>query len=139
MQTAFKTLLARIPASPDLGLLYLRLAGALLLFYVHGLPKLVHYSSELQHIDDPLHLGRGLTLWMALFSEILCPLLIVIGWLTQLAALPIIFLLLVSMLVVHPDWSIAEGQFGWLLLIVFVTIAVAGPGRYSMDAQRGQA
>lgn len=139
MQNTFKTLTSRIPSNPDLGLLYLRLAGALLLFYVHGLPKLVHYSSELQHIDDPLHLGRGLTLWMALFSEILCPLLIAIGWLTQLATLPIIFLLLVSMLVVHPDWSIAEGQFGWLLLIVFVTIALAGPGRYSMDARRGQA
>jgi putative oxidoreductase len=35
---------------------------------------------------------------------------------------------------VHPEWSVAEGQFGWLLLIVFGAIALAGPGRYSIDA-----
>jgi len=38
--------------------------------------------------------------------------------------------LLVAMLAVHPGWSIAEGQFGWLLLIIFTTIALCGPGRW---------
>lgn len=122
-----------MPARPDLGLLFLRLAGAFMLLYVHGLPKLMHYSNELAHIDDPMHLGRGLTLWLALLAEIACPLLIAAGMLTRLACLPIIFLLLVSMLAVHPDWSIAEGQFGWLLLIIFCTIALAGPGAHSFS------
>ena len=120
---------------PDFGLLYLRVTGALLLLYVHGLPKLMHYQSELEHIDDPLHMGRGLTLLCALLSEIACPLLIAAGLLTRLAALPIIFLLLVSMVLVHPEWSVADGQFGWLLLIVFGAIALAGPGRFSIDAR----
>ncbi|MFZ6733554.1 DoxX family protein [Undibacterium sp. Ji42W] len=122
-----------MPAKPDLGLLFLRLTGAFMLLYVHGLPKLMHYSTELAHIDDPMHLGRGLTLWLALLAEIVCPLLIAAGFLTRLACLPIIFLLLVSMLAVHPDWSIAEGQFGWLLSIIFSTIALAGPGAYSLS------
>ena len=39
------------------------------------------------------------------------------------------------MLLVHPDWSIADGQFGWLLIIVFGTIAISGAGRYSLDAR----
>jgi putative oxidoreductase len=30
---------------------------------------------------------------------------------------------------VHPQWSVAEGQFGWLLLILFATVLIAGPGR----------
>ena len=104
-----------------------------MLLYVHGLPKLLHYSTELTQIDDPMHLGRSLTLSLALLAEIACPLLIAAGVLTRLACLPIIFLLLVSMLAVHPDWSIAEGQFGWLLLIIFGCIALAGPGRYSLS------
>lgn len=124
--------LTRLPG-PDAGLLFLRLAGSGLLLYVHGVPKLIHFSAELQHIDDPLHLGRGVTLALALFAEIACPLLIAAGWLTRLATLPILFLLFVSMALVHPDWDVATGQFAWLLVIVFGTIALAGPGEYSID------
>lgn len=121
------------PAIPDLGLLFLRLSGALLVLYIHGIPKLMYWQIELQHIDDPLHFGRAVTLACAVFAEVLCPLLIAAGWFTRLACLPILFLLLVSMLLVHPDWSIEQGQFGWLLLIVFGTIVLAGPGRFSFD------
>lgn len=129
----FKSLIG--PYTPDLGLLFARLTGSLLLLHVHGIPKIVHYQQELQHIDDPLGMGRGLTLLCALFAEVLCPLLIVAGLFTRLAALPVVFLLAVSMFLVHPDWSIAEGQFGWLLVIVFGTIALSGAGRYSLDAR----
>ena len=36
-----------------------------------------------------------------------------------------------------PDWTIEQGQFGWLLVVIFVTIALAGPGRWSIDAHIG--
>lgn len=123
------------PFTPDAGLLFARVTGALLVLHVHGLPKLVHFSDELAHIDDPLHMGRALTLYCAIFAEVLCPILVALGLLTRLASLPFLFLLLVSMLLVHPDWSIADGQFGWLLIIVFGTIAISGAGRYSLDAR----
>ena len=123
------------PFTPDIGLLFARVAGAALLLHVHGWPKVVHYQQELQHIDDPLNLGRALTLWCALLAEVVCPLFIAAGLFTRLAALPVVFLLAVSMLLVHPEWSIAEGQFGWLLVIVFGTIALSGAGRYSVDAR----
>jgi len=123
------------PFTPDAGLLFARITGAALLLWVHGLPKLLHWQEELAHIDDPLGMGRGLTLACALFAEIVCPLLVAAGLLTRLATLPVLFLLLVSMLLVHPEWSIAEGQFGWLLLIVFGAIGLSGAGRYSLDAK----
>ena len=122
------------PFTPDVGLLFARVTGALQVLHVHGLPKLLHFSDELAHIDDPLHLGRALTLYCALFAELLCPVLVAMGLLTRLATLPFLFLLLVSMFLVHPDWSIADGQFGWLLIIVFGTIAASGAGKYSVDA-----
>jgi len=130
------TLLSRLLWAPaqDLGLLFLRLSGAGLLLYVHGLPKLMHFSSELQHIDDPLHVGRTFTLLFAIFAEVLCPLLIVPGILTRVASMAVLLLLSVSMFLVHPDWSVADGQFGWLLMIVFGAIAFMGAGRYSIDA-----
>ncbi|GGP75261.1 DoxX family protein [Shewanella ulleungensis] len=118
---------------PDLGLLFLRVFGSLLVIYVHGLPKILHWGTELQVIDDPLHLGRSITLLCAIFAEVVCPIAITFGVYTRLACLPLIFLLLVSMLGVHSDWSIEQGQFGWLLLVLFGTIALCGPGHFAFN------
>ncbi|MGE7960249.1 DoxX family protein [Pseudomonas sp. NPDC089530] len=117
----------------DLGLLWLRVSAGLLLLWVHGLPKLLDYSAELQRIEDPFHLGASLTLMLAIFAEVLCPLLIVAGVLVRLACLPILAVLLVALLLVHPQWSLAEGQFAWLLLILFSSILIAGPGSLALN------
>ncbi len=119
----------------DAGLLFLRVSGGLFLLWVHGLPKLLNFSAQLQQIEDPFHLGAHLTLILAIFAEVVCPLLIVAGVLARLACLPILFVLLVALLVVHPQWSVAEGQFGWLLLILFTTVLIAGPGRLALNAR----
>ncbi|CRM13729.1 DoxX [Pseudomonas sp. 24 E 1] len=117
------------PKQQDLGLLFLRGSGALFLLWVHGLPKLLNYSAQLLLIEDPFHLGAHITLLLAIFAEVLCPLLIIAGVLVRLACLPILAVLLIAMLVVHPEWTLLEGQFGWLLLIIFSSVLVAGPGR----------
>ncbi len=119
----------------DLGLFFLRLTGSLLLLYVHGLPKVLHFSEELTRIEDPFGFGPYFSLIPAILAEVVCPILIVFGVATRLACLPIIAVLLVAMLVVHPGWSIAEGQFGWLLLIIFTTIAIAGPGGWRLRSR----
>lgn len=119
----------------DIGLLFLRVSGGLFLLWVHGLPKLLDFNAQLQQIEDPFHLGAHLTLCLAIFAEVLCPLLIVAGVLARLACLPILFVLLVALLVVHPQWSVAEGQFGWLLLILFTTVLIAGPGRLAIPVR----
>ena len=95
----------------DWALLWLRLAGSALLLRVHGLPKLLDFQHQLTLIEDPFGLGAHLTLSLAIFAEVLCPLLIILGLLTRLATLPVLFLLLVSLVWVHPEWSLAEGQF----------------------------
>lgn len=119
----------------DIGLLFLRVSSGLFLLWVHGLPKLLNFNAQLQQIEDPFHLGAHLTLCLAIFAEVLCPLLIVGGVLARLACLPILFVLLVALLVVHPQWSVAEGQFGWLLLILFATVFIAGPGRLALNVR----
>lgn len=117
----------------DLGLLFLRSAGALFLLFVHGLPKLLDFNTQLTLIEDPFHLGAPLTLSMAIFAEVLCPLLILTGVLARLACLPILILLLVALVVVHSEWSVEQGQFGWLLLIIFTSVLIAGPGRLALN------
>ncbi|QCR38214.1 DoxX family protein [Nissabacter sp. SGAir0207] len=123
-----------VPPRIDAGLLFLRLAGGALLLYVHGLPKILHFSTELTRIEDPFGWGPYMSLLPAIFAEVVCPLLIMLGVATRLACLPIIAVLLVAMVAVHPDWTVAEGQFGWLLLTIFTTLAISGPGRWRIGA-----
>lgn len=113
----------------DWALLFLRISGSLLLLTVHGLPKLLDWQGELGKIEDPLGLGAAVTLSLAIFAEVLCPLLIILGPFTRLATLPILTVLLVSLALVHPEWSLGEGQFAWLLAIIFTTLLIGGPGR----------
>ena len=124
-----KSLLPRI----DAGLFFLRLTGGLLLLYVHGLPKVLNFHEELTRIEDPFGFGPWMSLLPAIFAEVVCPIFIILGIGTRLACLPIIGVLLVAMLVVHPQWSIAEGQFGWLLLIIFTTLALTGAGKWRVS------
>jgi len=119
----------------DLGLFFLRITGSLLLLYVHGLPKIVHFSEELTRIEDPFGFGPYFSLIPAIVAEVICPILILFGVATRLACVPIVAVLLVAMLVVHPGWSIAEGQFGWLLLIIFTTLAITGPGAWRVRSR----
>ena len=122
------------PPRIDMGLLFLRVAGSLLLLYVHGLPKIFHFSEELTRIEDPFGMGPYMSLIPAIVAEVICPLFIMAGVFTRLACLPIIGVLLVALVAVHADWSIAEGQFGWLLLIIFGTLALTGPGRWRIGS-----
>ncbi|MGK9175898.1 DoxX family protein [Yokenella regensburgei] len=117
----------------DAGLFFLRLTGSLLLLYVHGLPKVLNFSEELTKIEDPFGFGPWMSLLPAISAEVVCPLFIILGIGTRLACLPVIGVLLVAMLMVHPQWSIAEGQFGWLLLIIFTTLALTGAGKWRVS------
>ncbi|RKE35703.1 putative oxidoreductase [Paraburkholderia sp. BL23I1N1] len=122
---------APIPScTADAALLFLRLAASVLVLIVHGLPKAMHYSSQLAAIEDPLHVGKTFTLCFAIFAEVLCPVLMIVGIATRLAALPIIVITLMALTLVHPEWTLDQAQFAWMLLILFGTIVIGGAGRY---------
>ncbi|SFT50192.1 putative oxidoreductase [Pseudomonas marincola] len=116
----------------DWALLWLRASASILLLQVHGLPKLLHFSQQAEVIEDPFGLGGALTVSLAIFAEVLCPLLIVLGLFTRLACLPVVFLLVVSVFLVHPQWSFEQAQFAWLLLIIFSTLAITGGGSLAL-------
>lgn len=119
----------------DVGLLFLRVAASLLLLAVHGLPKVLHYASEAAAIEDPFHLGKTVSIGFAIFAEVICPPLMIVGFCTRFAAVPILIVTLIAVFVVHRDWTLSQGQFAWMLLILFGTIVVAGPGKYSLDGR----
>jgi putative oxidoreductase len=126
-------LFARAAAnSTDIGLLFLRVAASVLVLIVHGLPKIEHYRREAAAIEDPFHFGRKVTIAFAIFAEVFCPILMIAGVATRLAALPVMAVTAIALLRVHPEWTIDQAQFAWMLLILFGTIAIAGPGHFAL-------
>ncbi|HEV3425706.1 MAG TPA: DoxX family protein [Paraburkholderia sp.] len=130
--------LARLDASAtDLGLLFLRVGASLVLMFIHGLPKLRHYASEAAAIEDPFHLGKTPTICFAIFAEVVCPLFVIAGFATRLAALPVMVLTAIALVRVHPEWTPQQAQFAWMLLVLFGTIAIAGAGHYTLASMLG--
>ncbi|WP_322095620.1 DoxX family protein [Paraburkholderia bannensis] len=121
--------------SADIALLFLRVSASLLVLFVHGLPKALHVRAQLGAIEDPLHLGSAFTLSFAIFAEVVCPVLMLLGIFTRLAALPILVVTAVALVLVHPDWTLEQGQFAWMLLILFGTVAIGGAGRWRLTWQ----
>lgn len=119
---------AALPPTLAGGLLFLRVSTALLVLYVHGLPKLLHWPEQARLIEDPFGLGGPLTLGLAVFAEVLCPLLLILGIYARLACLPLLAVLFVAVALVHPEWSLEQGQFAWLLIILGCGLLITGPG-----------
>lgn len=116
----------------NLGIFLFRVVISLMLFF-HGIQKLgILFSSDLQ-FSDPIGLGPTTTLIFVLITEIICPILIIIGYKTRLAAIPPIILMLVAVFVVKAGTSFEVREVPLLFLISYITIALLGPGRLSID------
>jgi putative oxidoreductase len=116
----------------DIGLLLLRVAtGALLVS--HGIPKLLNFSERAGVFADPIGLGSELSLAMAIFAEVFCSLAVMLGFMTRVATVPVIFTMLVITLIVHADDPWSKKEFALLYAVPFLTILLTGPGRFSLD------
>ena len=67
---------------------------------------------------------------MTIFAEVICAVPLIIGLITRLACLPILFSLLVALLAVQLEWTIDKAQFG--SLFIFASIVIAGPGHFAL-------
>lgn len=132
-----KLQLSFIPQSVDLGLLVLRLALGVQMIFAHGWPKLASFSEKAASFPDPLGVGNITSAALAVTGEVLCSLLIVLGAFTRLAAIGAIVTMSVAFFLVHGAKLIGEGngELAFLFLVGFVTIFLAGPGRFSVDSK----
>jgi putative oxidoreductase len=124
------------PVTMSVGLLLLR-AAALSLFLKHGLEKLTGYSTMVQHFPDPIHIGAHAGLAFALLSDGICSVLVMIGLATRPAAAVILINVLTAFFLVHHAayFSNAHVELVALYIIIFATLLVTGPGRFSVDGR----
>ena len=94
----------------DLGLLILRLGAGGMMFFSHGMAKLMNFSAIAMKFPDPLGVGSTLSLALAVFAEFFCAICVVAGIGTRFVAIPLVITMLVAALSVHSmdPWSKKE-------------------------------
>ena len=116
-----------------LGLLVLRIAlGGMML--THGWPKLGRLLETPEKFADPIGLGPEITLALAVFSEFVCAILIMLGAWTRLASIPFLATMLVAAFIVHGDDPFKKQELALLYGAGALALALTGPGRMSVDA-----
>lgn len=118
----------------DLGVLFLRVLAAFALLKAHGIPKLLNFQEALSHIPDPLGFGSTFSVYYAIFTNVFCAILVVIGLATRLAALLIITLTLSGLFIVHLNDPAKIQDTPLIYSIVFGFLTYVGAGKYSIDA-----
>ncbi|MCB0342679.1 MAG: DoxX family protein [Pseudobdellovibrionaceae bacterium] len=117
----------------DLGLLFLRVTAPLIMAFTHGWPKIEKFSFLKDQFPDPIGLGSQLSLSLAIFGEVVAPLFIAAGLLTRLGAIPASITMAVAAFVHHANDPFAKQEMAILYLIIFVTLFLAGPGKFSLQ------
>jgi putative oxidoreductase len=135
----------------SLGLLILRLGiGGFMAF--HGWGKLqMLLAGQHAMMGDPIGIGSQASLFLVMFAEFVCAILVMLGAATRLAAIPIVIAMGVAAFVAHgaDPWSSetaakaffsgaskswASKQPALTFLVVYLSLIFTGAGRFSIDA-----
>ncbi len=128
-----------LPQNLDVALLVLRLALAAVLLY-HGLPKLMNFGATVSGFQTMNIPAPTLTAAFAVLSEVIGGILILLGVAVDLAGLLVIIDMLGAIATVHWAAGFDFTKGGWehpfTVLVMALTLALAGPGDYSVGARK---
>ncbi len=102
------------------------------LFFVHGLDKMINFSALSETFPSVLGLGSYMSLMLSVFCEFCCSLFLIAGLLERIILLPMIISMGVAFFDIH-DAMMPEGELSLIYLVIFIILFVTGPGRYSLD------
>ena len=117
----------------NIALLILRVVFAGSMLYGHGLSKLNRLIEGDLSFANPIGIGEAPTLVLAVFSEFLAPLFILIGYKTKIFSFFPAATMFVAAFIVHLSDPFARKEKAILFLIGFIVIMMMGPGKYSID------
>jgi putative oxidoreductase len=119
----------------NFALLFLRISiGSLIL--IHGLPKLhMLFAGGPIKFADPLGVGMIPSLIFTVFAEVFCSILVILGFGTRLAVLPLMVTTLVAIFIIHvPEGIQNEALPAHYVLVYLFCLLLSGSGKFSVDA-----
>ena len=117
----------------DAVLLFVRISVAVLML-THGIPKLTNLLSGDPQFVGVMGMSPETSLALAVFAEVVCSLLILVGFGTRLATIPLIITMIIAVFMIHADDPFAKQEMGIHYLVAYIALLIAGSGRYSVDA-----
>ena len=117
----------------NIALLLLRVVFAGSMLYGHGLSKFYRLIEGNLSFANPIGIGEAPTLVLAVFSEFLAPLFILVGYKTKIFSFFPAATMFVAAFIVHLSDPFARKEKAILFLIGFIVIMMMGPGKYSID------
>lgn len=128
-----KKITSYLPWNTDLASLLLRFVfGGVFLFY-HGYGKINAYNDILPKFTDLIGIGAKLSFNLVIFAEFFCSFLVVIGFLTRLAVIPIFITMAVAYFVAHAGADFQVRELSFLFMFLSIITAILGSGKYSVD------
>ncbi|MBE6231911.1 MAG: DoxX family protein [Bacteroidales bacterium] len=103
-----------------------------ILFFMHGLDKLMNFNTLSETYPSVLGFGSYMTLMLSVFCEFCCSLFLISGLMIRIMLLPMIVSMGVAFFDVH-DAMMPEGELSLIYFVVFIIIYLTGAGRYSLD------
>jgi putative oxidoreductase len=129
-----------LPLNLDVALLILRLTLAAILLY-HGLPKIMNFGATIGGFQSMNIPAPTLAAVVAILAEVVGGLLILFGVAVDLAGILVIIEMLGAIAFVHWSNGFDFTKGGWehpfTVLAMALTLALAGPGDYSVGRPRG--
>lgn len=129
--------LSFIPLSSDLALLLLRLWLGLSMLLLHGWDKLTGFSAKAGKFPDPIGIGSTASLSLAIFAEVGCAALLIVGFLTRFAALNLAITMGVAFFIQHKMQLTGQnnGELAFIYMAGFLAILFAGSGKFAFERE----
>ena len=134
----YKKILKSNPKLQDTSLLILRLLPSYYMVMNHGWKKIVNpqkwerYGNFFtKYFGDFIDFANTSLGFMASFSESICALMVLIGVFTQPASVLLAFTMFVAAM--HHITGTGSPENAWVFFSIYTAIALAGPGKYSLD------
>jgi len=125
---------------PDLAALLLRVGFGGFMLFGHGMGKLrMLFSDGAVKFPEVLGMPAEVALGLAVFAEVVACILIIVGYKTRLATLPMIITMLIAAFVIHSSDPFfmygAENskEPALIYFLGFMSIYLLGSGKYSVD------
>ena len=118
----------------DWSLMAIRVAaGAMML--THGIPKLITlFTADSVQFASVFGMSPTLSLSLAVSAEVFCSILILVGFATRYAAVPLLITMLVAALNIHAADPFAKQELPLLYAAMYTTLIISGAGKFSIDS-----
>ncbi|WP_421874734.1 DoxX family protein [Marinoscillum sp.] len=108
--------------------------GMGVLMIPHGYGKLERFEGLSTRFMDFMGLGSSTSLILAIFAELVCSILLVLGFCTRAIIIPLIITMITAAFVAHADDPLSDKEHSLMYLTAYLAIFILGTGKYSIDA-----